>query len=444
MDVRRPANPAALWIVLLIMAGTLLSGCDREPGADLGPATSGMESQDGFSHPDRVQTGSERLLSDYLHELEGHRVGLVMNPTARVGEVHMLDTLLSLEVNVTALFAPEHGFRGEAGAGEQIEGGVDLTTGLPVFSLYGETRQPTPEMLGEVDLLLFDMQDVGARFYTWNSTLGLLLEAAADHGVPVWVLDRPNPAGGEYVSGWVMEDSLRSFVGRYPIPIAHGMTLGELARMMVGESWIETEGGRAPDLRVIEMRGWSREMLWHDTGLPWIAPSPNLPSFEHAYVYLGTCLVEGTTLSEGRGTDDPFLTIGSPTTRIGVEELAVLEAQIPGMELELADFTPISLPGKALYPKHEGVVNHGIRIMVTDFDRYRPVEAGLRLLTFLMERSEGAEVLPFFYRLSGSPDALRLVSGETSEPEFGLEGFMERRARYLLYGQEEDSRPLPE
>src|SRR5699024_2804303 len=162
----------------------------------------------------------------------------VMNPTARVEGTHMLDTLLARGVNVTALFAPEHGFRGDAGAGEVIENGVDQATGLPVYSLYGDTRKPTPEMLQHVDLLLFDMQGVGARFYTYITTLGLVLEAAAASDVPVWVLDRPNPAGGKYISRWMMRKGHQSFVGAYAIPMAYGLTLGELAKMIVGEHWI--------------------------------------------------------------------------------------------------------------------------------------------------------------------------------------------------------------
>ena len=248
-----------------------------------------------------VKTGGELLISSHLQELEGKRVGLVMNPTAVVNGVHMLDTLMTLDVEITALFAPEHGFRGEAGAGEKIEDGVDQQTGLPVYSLYGDSRKPTPEMLEGIDILLFDMQDVGARFYTYHATMGLVIEAAADAGIPVWILDRPNPLGGDYVSGWIRDDEFSSFVGPYPIPVAHGMTLGELAGMMAGEGWLETDSD--PILRVIEMDGWNRSMLWPATELPWIAPSPNLPTFEHAYVYLGTCLIEGTSLSEGRGTN---------------------------------------------------------------------------------------------------------------------------------------------
>ena len=163
-------------------------------------------------------------------------------------------------------------------------------------------------MLEEIDVLLFDMQDVGARFYTYNSTMKYVIEAAAEQGIEVWILDRPNPLGGDYVAGWVLEPEYNSFVGTYPIPIAHGLTLGELAQMALGEDWYETDA--KVNLRVIPMSGWQREMKWNDTQLEWVPPSPNLPTFEHAYAYIGTCFFEGTTLSEGRGTEHPFLMMG--------------------------------------------------------------------------------------------------------------------------------------
>ncbi|MDX1591155.1 MAG: DUF1343 domain-containing protein, partial [Balneolaceae bacterium] len=247
----------------------------------------------GLDYP--VKTGAQMLIEDHLSDLQGKRVGLVMNPSSRIGDTHMLDTLLTLDVNVTALFAPEHGFRGEAGAGDRIEDGIDMATGLPVYSLYGANRKPTSDMLTDVDLILFDIQDVGARFYTYISTLGLVMEAAAENDEEIWVLDRPNPLGGNYVSGWVLEEEFESFVGAYPIPVTHGLTMGEMARMIAGEEWVNFES--EPQLRVISMEGWSRSMKWPDTGLEWIPPSPNLPTYEHAFIYPGTVYFEGTNLS---------------------------------------------------------------------------------------------------------------------------------------------------
>ena len=383
---------------------------------------------------ERVVTGAENLVENYLGELEGKRVGLVMNPTARIGERHMLDILLEKEINLTALYAPEHGFRGEAGAGDIIEDGVDQESGLPVFSLYGETRKPTEEMLDEVDILLFDMQDVGARFYTYQATMGLVMEAAADAGKPVWVLDRPNPIGGEYVSGWMMEEEHKSFVGPYEIPAAHGMTLGELAKMMVGENWLDIESDSEPELKVIEMNGWSREMKWPDTGLEWVAPSPNLPTFEHAYIYLGTCLIEGTTLSEGRGTPDPFLTLGSPGTELTDAQIADLNRNVEYATITPAEFTPEEIPGVAMSPKHEGELSYGISIELESTD-YDPVRSGLLILKTLMDASNQAEVNDFMYRLTGTEKVDEILSG-SADPmslDFELDSFMEQREQYLIY-----------
>lgn len=410
-----------IWAVACILA----AGCNgKTPGEDDVRDLIPEESEG-------VRTGAERLLESHLEELEGFRVGLVMNPTARIGPTHMLDTLLSRGVDVAALYAPEHGFRGEAGAGEVIRDGVDQQTGLPVFSLYGDTRKPTQDMLKSVDLLLFDMQDVGARFYTYISTLGLVLEAAAEAGIPVWVLDRPNPAGGDYVSGWSMEEEYQSFVGMYPIPVAHGMTLGELAQMMIGQEWIRFE--TPPTVRVIEMEGWHREMIWPETGLEWVPPSPNLPTFEHAFVYLGTCFVEGTTLSEGRGTEDPFLLLGAPRTAFTPEELQVLQESLTGVTLTAAEFEPRSIPGVAVNPKHEGERVYGLRIELTDPNLYDPVVSGLKILQFLMEHTEGASFNSYVYNLSGSQQITALQNGEEVWNGFDTEPFREARREYLLY-----------
>lgn len=408
-----------LWISALIITFVTLS-C-------------GDESQNSATVSSGVKTGGGQLISNHLQELKGKRVGLVMNPTAVVDDVHMLDTLMALNVEIEALFAPEHGFRGEAGAGEKIEDGVDQQTGLPVYSLYGNSRKPTPEMIEGIDLLLFDMQDVGARFYTYHATMGLVIEAAADAGIPIWILDRPNPLGGDYVSGWIREDKFSSFVGPYPIPVAHGMTLGELAQMMVGEGWLETEAD--PIVRVIEMEGWDRSMLWPATDLPWIAPSPNLPTFEHAFVYLGTCLIEGTSLSEGRGTESPFLTLGSPQTEISEEDINQMNSRIPGATITPVEFTPREITGVALNPKHEGVPSSGIRIQVDDYKTYQPFENGLIILSELMKHTPSAQTSDFLYKLAGTEEIDKILSGELhpDNADFNLGAFKSGREQYLIY-----------
>ncbi|MEX0928224.1 MAG: DUF1343 domain-containing protein [Balneolales bacterium] len=383
----------------------------------------------------KVTVGAEILLRDHLGELEGRNIGLVMNPTARIAGTHVLDTLLDLQVNIKALYAPEHGFRGDRGAGEHIEDGVDQESGLPVFSLYGENRKPQPDMLEGIDLLIFDMQDVGARFYTYISTMGLVMEAAADNDTEVWILDRPNPAGGEYVSGWVLEPAYSSFVGAYPIPVAHGMTLGEMARMIVGEGWLDS--GQELDYKVIASENLDRSMKWPDTGLEWIPPSPNLPTFEHSLVYLGTCFFEGTSLSEGRGTRDPFLNIGSPTLQVGPDQLTGLGSQY-GVTLTPTEFRPVSMPGVAPNPKHIDIMLQGARISLDDYAAFDPVAFGIEMLHVFLEADEGSETRNYIYLLAGTDriDAY-LNSGRQESPnklwEEEVEAFKEQRKPYLLY-----------
>ena len=378
-----------------------------------------------------VQTGAEQLLEQHLDELAGRRVGLVMNPTARIGPDHVLDRLLERRVQITALFAPEHGFRGEAGPGEHIIDGRDQASGLPVFSLYGASRRPTPAMLAQVDLLLFDMQDVGVRCYTYIATLGLVLQAAAQAEIPVWVLDRPNPLGGVYVSGWTLEEEFRSFVGPYPIPLAHGLTMGEMALMIAGEGWLDFE--RPPAVRVIPMRGWRRVMRWPDTGLDWVAPSPNLPTFDHAFLYAGTVFFEGTTLSEGRGTDDPFLVLGAPDTALSAADLAALAA-IEGVRIRPHSFTPQSIPGVAPDPKHRDQTCQGIRVEIQSHD-IDPIRTGLRLLQILYQATPSAQTKPILHRLSGTKQIDAILNG-TLDPQtapFDTDDFRTRRTPYLLY-----------
>ncbi len=416
------------FIFILSFISTIISCADQQPEAE----STMQQSIQPVSEIERVTIGAEILIDRHLDELSGLRVGLVMNPTARIGDAHVLDSLLALGVNVSALFAPEHGFRGEAGAGELIEDGVDQESGLPVFSLYGQTRKPTPGMMEHVDVLIFDMQDVGARFYTYIATLGLVLEAAAEAAVPVWVLDRPNPAGGNYVSGWILEEEFTSFVGPYPIPIAHGLTMGEIAAMMIGERWIDFEA--EPDLTVVEMEGWNRDMLWSHTGLNWIPPSPNLPTFSHAFLYLGTVFFEGTTLSEGRGTNNPFLTMGDPTTNLTKEDLTKLRSLSDNLRIEEAEFTPVSIQGVAPTPKHQDVVCYGIRAELSGFD-FDPVRAGLEMFVTVVRATEEYEIRPFLYRLAGSTEIDKLLSGEmeVSELVFDMDEFLMQREPYLLY-----------
>ena len=401
----------------LILVSLLLTGCSAEQPEMINK---------------KVKTGAEVLLDNHLAELKGKKVGLVMNPTSRVNGVHMLDTLMSLGVNVTALFAAEHGFRGEAGAGEEIRDGVDQETGLPVFSLYGSTKKPTAGMLENVDLILFDLPDMGVRFYTYNTTMGLVLEAVAENEKEMWILDRPNPLGGNYVAGWILKGEFKSFVGSYPVPIAYGMTMGEIAKMAVGESWLNFKA--EPNFKVVETSGWERDMLWPETGLPWIPPSPNLPTFEHAFMYPGTVIFEGTNLSEGRGTPDPFLTIGSPELNFKERTLKEMEKS-HSVELDSVSFTPMSIPGKAINPKLEGQKCTGISISFAGgYDQTDPVKLGLDLLKFAQSHTDNFEINSFANKLYGI-NLKSIIENEQAIPswEAEVEAFKKQRAKYLLY-----------
>ena len=394
--------------------------------------------------PPPVTTGAEALAGSGFAALAGKRVGLITNQTGRVGAEHLAD-LLSTQagVKLTAIFAPEHGFRGVAEAGASVRSGVDARTGAPIHSLYGASKKPTPAMLSNVDVLVFDIQDVGARFYTYISTMGLAMQAAAAARIPFVVLDRPNPLGGEYVSGFVLEPALRSFVGEYPIPIVHGMTVGELARMIKGEAWLSGLG--ALELQIIKMQGWQRSMRWPQTERAWVATSPNIPSFEAALVYPGMGIVGEAEVSEGRGTPTPFSLFGAPwldAPRI-VARLNALG--LPGVKFETATFKPRSIPGVAAHPRFEGTGLHGVRVVVTDVARIEPLEVGMHVLCAIAAEARSKGVAPLFgnlkmlYAIAGTKRLHNMLAAGNDgaaiiaawQPE--VEQFKAKRAQYLLY-----------
>ena len=247
-------------------------------------------------------------MDDYLTLLQGKRVGVVGNQTSIVGDRHLVDTLLSLGVDIRKIYTPEHGFRGTADAGAKVNSGKDEKTGIAIASLYGKNKKPTPEMLQGIDIILFDLQDVGVRFYTYISTMSYVMEAAAENGIPVVVLDRPNP-NGFYVDGPVLKAENHSFVGMHQVPVVYGMTIGEYALMVNGEGWLKN--GIACDLTVIPIKGYNRNAIYE---LP-VKPSPNLPNWESVYLYPTLCFFEGSSVSVGRGTETPFQVYGHPDMR---------------------------------------------------------------------------------------------------------------------------------
>jgi len=389
-----------------------------------------------------VKVGAKVLIEKSFSEFEGKRIGVVTNHTAVVDGVHLIDSMHSHGVNLIAIFSPEHGLRGAEEDGVKIAGHIDRRTGIPVYSLYGKVKKPTPEMMRGLDFLLYDIQGVGARFYTYISTMGFAMQAAAEAHVPFVVLDRPNPVGGGYFSGFVLEQNYRSFVGEYPIPVVHGLTAGELALMIKTERLLP--GLETLDLRVVRMEGWQREMQWPETGLQWIPTSPNIPDFETALLYPGMCFLEGTAASEGRGTQEPFKVMGFPG--IDADALAALlnRKYLPGVRFEPVRFTPRSIPGKSSHPKFCDRPLSGVRLVVTEARAYRPVETGIYLLCALYNSLSEKEQEHFFKTrgfdlLAGTGRLRRLIQAGLPADEIIAtwlkenEQFAERRKKYLLY-----------
>jgi uncharacterized protein YbbC (DUF1343 family) len=326
----------------------------------------------------RVESGLEVLLDRHASWLRGRRLGLLAHQASVTGDlVHAAPLLADLRgVTLVRLFAPEHGLWGAAQDHAPVAPTRDPVTGLEVCSLYGERRAPTPAMLAGLDGLVVDLQDVGARYYTFVWTLALAMQACARAGVRVIVLDRPNPLGGARVEGNVPDPAFASFVGLYPLPARHGFTIGELARRLL------LEEGIACDLTVSTMRGWRREMLWEDTGLPWVPPSPNMPTPDTARVYPGGCLLEGTNLSEGRGTTRPFEWIGAPYLDPHRYAEALDALGLPGVRFRPARFTPT-------FHKWAGEVCGGVQVHVTDRRRFKPFLTGVAEITIARRQAPG-------------------------------------------------------
>jgi len=340
---------------------------------------------------ERVHTGLELFLARRLDLLRGRRVGLITNPTGVTSHLEgAAEALLRHGVKVTALLAPEHGLQASAPDAAAVASGRDRRTNLPVYSLYGETLQPTPQMLREVDVLLFDMQDVGVRFYTYVWTMSYAMEAAAAAGLPFIVLDRPNPLGGQIVEGPLLEPACASFVGRAAIPLRHGLTVGELARFCNGHVGVPAPRASYPsplapcpsyflripigaELAVVPMEGWRREMWYDATGLPWVPPSPAMPTLDTATLYPGTCLLEGTNLSEGRSTALPFQQIGAPWVDGYALADGLKARHLPGVRFRPVRFRPTA-------GKWAGQECEGVHLHVTDRQALRPVTVGLHLI----------------------------------------------------------------
>ena len=401
----------------------------------------------GLSRAAAVKTGAEVLSNEGFQPLKGKKFALVTNQSAMVSGVHRIDLMERMGDPPAVIFTPEHGLKGAAEDGVRLADGS--YEGIPVKSLYGATRKPSPEDLKGLDLVLFDIQDVGVRFYTFISTMGLVMQGAAEAGIPFVVLDRPNPLGGDYVSGSLRHDRAATFTSLYPIPVAHGMTVGELAGMIKGEAMLP--GLSHLELSVVRMQGWRRWMRWPDTGLPWVATSPNLATFESTLLYPGIGLLEGTSASEGRGSAQPFQLVGWP----GIDPQALAERLngqgLPGLQFEPARFTPVSLPGISSAPKYHNRELGGVRIEITDYRTVLPVETGVSVVAALYAAIPEAARKVFFNPgiddMSGSVRLRQEVqAGEAAGAVIaGWSGdvhhFLDLRQGYLLYPDEPEHRP---
>ena len=385
-----------------------------------------------------VRLGTDLLLAS--GDLRGRRVGVVANPASIDGSFgHIVDRLASApDVTLAAVFGPQHGFRADL-QDNMIESPhvQDARRRVPVYSLYSETREPTADMLAGVDVLVIDLQDVGARIYTFIYTMANCLRAAARHHVPVIVCDRPTPIGGDAVEGPVLEDGYQSFVGLFPIPMRHGMTIGELARLF------NEHYGIGADLRVQPMEGWQRSMYWDETGLPWVMPSPNMPTLDTAVVYPGAVLYEGTMLSEGRGTTRPFELLGAPW--IDAEPLA---ESMNRQALDGVRFRPVIF--EPTFHKHARQACGGCQIHVTDRRRFRPVQCAVALLRAFYDADPEQfawrqppyeyehELMPIDI-LAGSSSLRSQIEGGIAWEEIAAgwdaptRAFDETRRRFLLY-----------
>lgn len=374
-----------------------------------------------------VRLGIDVLVNDNFKLLDGKRVGLITNHTGRDSQGRTTIDLLHQAANVklVALFSPEHGIRGVLDQ-PRIADSVDEKTGVPIYSLYGESRRPTPEQLAQIDVLVFDIQDIGARFYTYISTMGLAMEAAAEAGKPFVVLDRPNPIGGTIIEGPLIDKDQESFVGYHALPIRHGMTIGELARMFVKERDIPV------DLTVVELQGWRREMYLFDTGLTWVNPSPNMRSLRAAALYPGIGMLEFTNISVGRGTDTPFEVMGAPWIR--ERELAVkVNHMAPrGVRVVPVRFTPTGC-------RFAGQVCGGLSFVITNWESFRSFELGLVIACALRELHPNDWEAQRWMRLLGSQDVFdRVMNGD--DPVAILQSigeqlsrFRKRRKPFLIY-----------
>lgn len=359
----------------------------------------------------KILTGADQM-DLYLPLLKGKKIGILVNQTSIVEDTHLLDTLIARGASVTKIFAPEHGFRGNQANGETVLDGKDIKTGLPIISLYGKNKKPSTDQLAGLDLVIYDIQDVGARFYTYISSMHYMMQACLENQISFLILDRPNP-NAHFIDGPILEMEFQSFVGMHPIPVVHALTSGELAKMIIGEEWIQN--GEELDLKIIEIKNWKHSDPYSLS----ISPSPNLPNDQSINLYPSLCLFEGTKVSIGRGTPWPFQILGIPDTD----------------QSRPFSFTPVSSPGFSLHPKHEDVKCYGLDLRKSE----RLTELNLDYLIDFYRRSPDEFFNPFFTKLAGTKTLEEQIkTGLPSEQirdswQEDLNQYKKIRQKYLLY-----------
>lgn len=370
-----------------------------------------LKKEEAQQEPEILKTGAEQM-DKVLPLLSGKRVALVVNHTAQVGGVHLVDTLRSAGINVVKILAPEHGFRGKADAGEHVNNSMDSVTRLPVISLYGANRKPQPEHLRDVDVIVFDIQDVGARFFTYISTMHYVMEACAENNTKLVVLDRPNP--NAYVDGPVLKMEVQSFVGMHPIPVAHGLTVGELARMINGEKWLKDS--LTCDLEIVPLKNWKHDDFY---SLP-LKPSPNLPNDQSIKLYPSLGFFDQVDISVGRGTQIPFQVLGHP--------------DLTDMPFE---FTPVSIDGMSKHPPFENKLCHGWDLRNVNVERKVDLQYLIGMYDAFPEKEKF--FMSGFDRLAGNKELKEQIKKGMTEAEIratwadDLARYQEMRKKYLLY-----------
>jgi uncharacterized protein YbbC (DUF1343 family) len=385
---------------------------------------------------ERTKLGNEIFIQTLLPRLDQKKLGFVCNQTSVLANgKSLIQAAQEMGHSRLVVFTPEHGFMGTAEAGAEVQDKIHEK--IQVFSLYGKTKKPTQEQTESIDAFVYDIQDVGTRFYTYITTLKYVMEAAAAFGKTVYVLDRPNPAGGNIVEGFLLRSAFESYIGAVPIPTRYGLTIGELALMMKGEGWVPSQ----VDLHVVRMANWSRRFFWEDTGLRWIPTSPNIPFPETAVIYPGTGLLGALTMNQGLGTSNPFLQFGAPWLDSQSIILELNGGSQFGIELEALTYTPLSLPGKTLHPPYENRPCQGIRVRIVQKDKFLSHRFALALIKAICQRHRQNIRLhaSSLNQMFGSDLLVRYIEGTLlytdllNEMEKDERAFFLMRRKYLLY-----------